>query len=79
MPEAVKKKPPPFAKGSEGFNRLKELVDDGTIGAETAPKTAYSLDPIFSQYNLSAFRAGLNKLKSENGMMLRTASASTGK
>jgi hypothetical protein len=71
-------KPPPFAKGCEGFARLRELIENGTIGAETAPKTAYSLDPLFGQYNLSAFRAGLNKIKSEMGLMLRSTNEQPG-
>lgn len=62
---------PPFSKTSEGYQRLLQLFDDGTIGAETAPKLAFQLDPIFDQYNLSAFRAGLNKIKTERNMHLR--------
>jgi hypothetical protein len=68
---SIGRKVPPFSKGSEGYTRLTQLIENGTVGAETAPKAAYSLDPIFKDYNLSAFRAGLNKLKSEMGMMLR--------
>ncbi len=54
---------------------MTEMIDSGEIDGDTPPKVAYGKDPIFLQYSLTAFWAGLNKAKTERGMFLRPPAA----
>ena len=45
-----------------------ELLEDGTIGTDMAPRDAYRMDPIFLQYSEVAFKSQLKKWKDDNGM-----------
>ena len=62
---------PPFSKDSDGYKKMCELLDDGTIDPYMQPKLAYRQDPVFRNYKPDAFRAGLNKEKAKQNMMMR--------
>ena len=68
---------PPFSKKSKGYLKMVELFDNGVITADMPPKVAYQTDPLFLKYKTDAFRAGLNKYKTEKGFHLQNPS--TGK
>ena len=72
-------KKPPFSKNSEAYKRMIEMLESGEIGPETPPKEAHNMDPIFvANTELAQFRAGLNKAKTERGLMLRGAGSGGG-
>ena len=48
-----------------------ELLEDGTIGPDMAPRDAYRTDPMFLQYSELAFKSQLKKWKDANGMASR--------
>jgi hypothetical protein len=58
-------------KDSEAGKLLKSLLEKGDIDPSDSPKSIWVNYPIFQQYDLSKFRAALNKLKSEMGCNLR--------
>ena len=58
----------PFTKKCDAYKRMVELLEDGTIGPDMAPRDAYRTDPIFHQYSEVAFKSQLKKWKDANGM-----------
>ena len=64
-------KNPPFSKKSDGYKKMVELFDSGVITSDMPPKVAYAKDNVFLKYKPDAFRAGLNKYKTEKGFHLR--------
>ena len=44
-------------KKCDAYKRMVELLEDGTIGPDMAPRDAYRTDPIFLQYSKVALRA----------------------
>ena len=47
----------PFTKKCDAYHRMVELLEDGTIGPEMAPRDAYRADPMFLQYSEVAFKS----------------------
>ena len=45
-----------------------ELLEEGTIAPDMAPRDAYRTDPIFLQYSEVAFKSQLKKWKDANGI-----------
>ena len=45
----------PFTKKCDAYQRMVELLEDGTIGPDMAPCDAYRTDPMFLQYSEVAF------------------------
>ena len=62
---------PPFSKKSDGYKRMVELFEEGKTTSDMPPKVAYGKDTIFLKYKVEAFRAGLNKYKTEKGFHLQ--------
>ena len=58
----------PFTKKCDAYHRMVELLEDGTIGPDMAPRDAYRTDPMFLQYSEVAFKSQLKKWKDANGM-----------
>ena len=58
----------PFTKKCDAYQRMVELLEDGTIGPDMAPRDAYRTDPVFLQYSEVAFKSQLKKWKDANGM-----------
>ena len=58
----------PFTKKCDTYKQMVELLEDGTIGPDMAPRDAYRTDPIFLQYSEVAFKSQLKKWKDANGM-----------
>ena len=64
----------PFTKKCDAYHRMVELLEDGTIGPDMAPRDAYRADPMFLQYSEVAFKSQLKKWKDANGMSTRQPS-----
>ena len=64
----------PFTKKCDAYLRMVELLEDGTIGPDMAPRDAYMADPMFLQYSEVAFKSQLKKWKDANGMSTRQPS-----
>jgi hypothetical protein len=58
-------------RDSEAGKLLKQLLENGDIDPTDPPKLVYDSYPIFQQYDLSKFRAALNKMKAEMGCNVR--------
>ena len=53
----------PFTKKCDAYHRMVELLEDGTIGPDMAPRDAYRADPMFLQYSEVAFKSQLKKME----------------
>ena len=58
----------PFTKKCDAYKRMVELLEDGTISPDMAPRDAYRTDPVFLQYSEVAFKSQLKEWKDANGM-----------
>ena len=58
----------PFTKKCDGYKQMVELLKEGTIAPDMAPRDAYRTDPIFLQYSKVAFKSQLKKWKDANGI-----------
>ena len=58
----------PFMKKCNGYKRMVELLEEGTIVPDMAPWDAYRTDPIFLQYSEVAFKSQLKKWNDANGI-----------
>ena len=58
----------PFTKKCEGYKRMVEKLENGTIPPDMAPKEAYRSNPLFFQYSETAFKNQLKNWKNENGV-----------
>ena len=67
----------PFTKKCEGYKRMVEKLENGTIPPDMPPKEAYRLDPLFFQYSETAFKNQLKNWKNENGVGNRRQSIPT--
>ena len=63
----------PFRQDSEAYKKMVAQLEDGTIDPMDKPKSVWLSDPMFQEYDLKNFRAGLNKYKMNNKMMVRKA------
>ena len=54
----------PFTKKCDAYHRMVELLEDGMIGPDMAPRDAYRTDPMFLQYSEVPLR-----VNSRNGRM----------
>ena len=60
----------PFTKKCDAYHRMVELLEDGTIGPDMAPRDAYRADPMFLQYSEVAFKSQLKNGKMRMGCRL---------
>ena len=67
----------PFTKKCEGYKRMVEKLENGTIPPDMPPKEAYRSDPLFFQYSETAFKNQLKNWKNENGVGNRRPTLST--
>ena len=58
----------PFTKKCEGYKRMVEKLENGTIPPDMPPKEAYRSDLLFFQYSETAFKNQLKNWKNENGV-----------
>ena len=58
----------PFTKKCEGYKRMVEKLEDGSISPDMAPKEAYRSNPLFFQYFETAFKNQLKNWKNEHGV-----------
>ena len=65
------KKSDRWTKDCEAAKLLRSGLESGEIDPNDPPKTIYETYPLFQQYDLTRFRAALNKIKAEKGYMLR--------
>ena len=68
----------PFTKKCEGYKRMVEKLENGTIPPDMPPKEAYRSDPLFFQYSETAFKNQLKNWKNENGVGNRRPNLTTG-
>ena len=64
-----------WEKNSDAAKLLKSGLENGDIDPQLPPKQIWESCPIFQQYELTRFRAALNKMKAEIGLHLRKANA----
>ena len=62
---------PKFTKTCEAYLKMVEMLDSGEIDPGESPRLAYQKHPLFQQYDLPVFRAGLNKYKATTGYYTR--------
>jgi hypothetical protein len=65
-----------WSKDSEAAKLLRSGLENGDIDPNDSPKAIWESCPVFQQYDLPKFRAGLNKVRTELGLMVRKKSGS---
>ena len=60
----------PFMRKCEGYKRMVELLEEGTIVPDMAPCDAYQTDPIFLQYSKVAFKSQLKNGKMQMAWLM---------
>lgn len=71
-PGGTDRKSDRWNRDSEAGKLLRQLLENGEVDASDPPKIVWESYPIFQQYDLSKFRAALNKMKAELGCNIRT-------